>query len=81
MLKVFVKNSLGNKFIIKFTLFKKGNPLDCRNYRIISLQSHVYNILMQFVYTRIKKDLIGALPIEEAAYQTGHSTIEQVQTM
>ena len=36
---------------------------------------------MQVVYTRIKKDLIGALPIEEAAYQTGHSTIEQIQTM
>ena len=36
---------------------------------------------MQVVYTRIKKDLIGALPIEQAAYQPGHSTIQQIQTI
>ena len=36
---------------------------------------------MQVVYTRIKKDLIGALPIQQAAYQPGHSTIEQIQTI
>ena len=27
------------------------------------------------------KDLIGTLPIEQAAYQPGHSTIEQTQTI
>ena len=36
---------------------------------------------MQVVYTRIIKDLIGALPIEQAAYQPGHSTIEQIQAI
>ena len=63
------------------TLFKKGDPLDCGNYRPISLLSHVYKLLMQVVYTRIKKDLIEALPKEQAAYQPGHSTIEQIQTI
>ena len=29
----------------------------------------------------LKKDPIGALPIEQAAYQPGHSTIEQIQTI
>ena len=35
---------------------------------------------MQVVYTRINKDLNGALPIEQAAYQPGHNTIEEIQT-
>ena len=63
------------------TLFKKGDPLDCGNYRPISLLSHVYKLLMKVVYTGIKKDLIVALPIQQAAYQTGHSTTEQIQTI
>ena len=36
---------------------------------------------MQVVYTRIKKDLTSALPIEKAAYQPGHSTTKQIQTI
>ena len=35
---------------------------------------------MQVVYTRINKDLIGALPIEQSVYQPGHSAIEKIQT-
>ena len=62
-------------------LFKKGDPLDCKNYRPISLLSDVYKLLMQVVYTRIKKDLIEALSKKQAAYQPGHSTIEQIQTV
>ena len=63
------------------TLFKKGDPLDCGNYRPISLLSHVYKLLMEVVYTRFKKDLIEALPKEQAAYQPGHITIEQIRTI
>ena len=36
---------------------------------------------MQVVYTRIKKDLNSALPIDQAAYQPDHSTIEQIQAI
>ena len=63
------------------TLFKKADPLDCGNYRPINLLSHVIQLLMQVVYTRIKKDLISALPIEQAAYQSGRSTIQQIKTI
>ena len=63
------------------TLFKKGDPLDCGNYKRLSFLSHVYKLLMQVIYTRIKKDLIGALPIEQESSQPGHSTIEQIQTI
>ena len=55
------------------TLFKKADPLDCGNYRPITLLSQVYKLLMQVVYTRIKKDL--------TEYQPGHSTIQQIQTI
>ena len=87
-LKFLINNILQNRVIPNelnvseiVTLFKKGDPLDCGNYRPISLLSHVYKLLMQVVYTRIKKDLIEALPKEQAAYQPGHSTIEQIQTI
>ena len=62
-------------------LFKKGDPLDCGNYKPISLLTHVYKLLMQVVYIRIKKDLTEALPKKQGAYQPGHSTIEQIQTI
>ena len=87
-LKLLIDNILQNRVIPDelnvseiVTLFKKGDPLDCGNYRPISLLSHVYKFLMQVVYTRIKKDLIEALPKEQVAYQPGHSTIEQIQTI
>ena len=87
-LKFLIDNILQNRVIPDelnvsdiVTLFKKGDPLDCGNYRPISLLSHAYKLLMQVVYTRIKKDLIEALPKEQAAYQPGHSTIEQIQSI
>ena len=63
------------------TLFKKGDPLDCRNNKPVRLLIHAYKLLMQVVHTRIKKNLIEALPKEQAAYQPGHSTIEQIETI
>ena len=65
----------------KCHIFQKRWSPRFGNYTPISLLSHVYKLLMQVVYTRIKEDLIGALPIEQAAYQPGRSTIEQIQTI
>ena len=36
---------------------------------------------MQVAYTKTNKDLIRALPIEQAAYQPDHGTIEQILTI
>ena len=36
---------------------------------------------MQVFILELKKRLIGALAIEQAAYQPGHSIIEQIQTI
>ena len=63
------------------TLFKKGDRLNCGNYRPISLLSHIYKLVMQIIYNRISHDLIAALPTSQAAYQPGRSTIEQIQSI
>lgn len=61
------------------TLYKKGDPLNCENYRPISLLSHIYKLLMQVIYNRIKDKLTNCLPPFQAAYQPNRSTIEQIQ--
>ena len=62
-------------------LFKSGDLLDCGNYRPISLLSHVYKLLMQIIYNRIKAPLTNALQINQAAYQHGRGTVEQIQIL
>ena len=63
------------------TLFKKGDRLSCNNFRPISLLSHLYKLIMQIIYNRIKTTLISSLPKEQAAYQPGRNTIEMIQTL
>ena len=63
------------------TLFKKGDRLSCNNYRPISLLSHLYKLVMQIIYNRLKTTLISSLPKEQAAYQPGRNTIEMIQTL
>ena len=63
------------------TLFKKGDLLECGNYRPISLLCHIYKLLMMVIYQRIKEPLTDALQLSQAAYQKGRGTIEQIQTM
>ena len=48
------------------TLFKKGDHLSCNNFRPISLLSHLYKLVMQIIYNRIKTALISSLPKEQA---------------
>ena len=63
------------------TLFKKGDLLDCANYRPITLLSHIYKLLMQIIYNRISQTVVCALPPSQAAYQPGRSTVEQIQSL
>ena len=63
------------------TLFKKGDLLDCSNYRPITLLSHLYKLLMQIIYNRVSNTLAAALPRSQAAYQKGRNTIEQIQSI
>ena len=63
------------------TLFKKGDLLDCGNYRPINLLCHIYKLVMMVIYCRIKEPLTCALQPTQAAYQQGRGTIEQMQTL
>ena len=62
-------------------LFKKGDLLECSNYRPISLLCHVYKLLLQIIYLRIRAPLIEAIQSNQAAYQRGRGTIEQIQIL
>ena len=59
-------------------LFKKDDRSECRNYRPISLLSHVYKLFMTIIGDRIKSDLYYSFPSSQAAYQPGRSTTEQI---
>ena len=59
-------------------LYKKGNRLDCGNYRPISLLSHVYKLFISIITQRVKSDLYDSFPDSQAAYQPGRGTIEQI---
>ena len=62
-------------------LFKKGDLQECGNYRPICLLSHVYKLIMMVIYNRISPELLRTLPLNQAAYQPGRSTTEQIQTL
>jgi hypothetical protein len=59
-------------------LFKKGSRLDCKNYRPISLLSHIYKLFISIIANRVKNSLYESFPESQAAYQPGRGTIEQV---
>ena len=59
-------------------LFKKGDRSECKNYRPISLLSHVYKLFMTVIGRRITDDLYACFPDTQAAYQPSRGTTEQI---
>ena len=62
-------------------LFKKGDRLNCKNYRPISLLSHIYKLFMMIIGNRIKNDIYPNIPSSQAAYQPKRGTIEQILSL
>ena len=58
-------------------LYKKGDRSECKNYRPISLLSHVYKHFMTIIGNRITDDLYSCFLDSQVAYQPGRGTIEQ----
>ena len=63
------------------TLYKKGDPLECGNYRPINLLNQIYKVFMRIIYNRISTSLSEVLPSTQAAYQPSRGTIEQIQSV
>jgi len=59
-------------------LYKKDDRSECKNYRPISLLSHVYKLFMTIIGNRITDDLYSCFPDSQAAYQPGRGTTEQI---
>ena len=62
-------------------LHKKGSKSEVKNYRPISLMSHIYKLYMKIIKNRIERTLNENQPPEQAAYRTGYSTTDHLHTI
>lgn len=63
------------------TLYKKGSPENCENYRTISLISHASKILLKIIYDRLYAVMQSQIPPEQAGFTKGRGTREQILNM
>ena len=60
------------------TLPKKGNLLQCQNYRTISLISHASKVMLKILLNRLTPQAEMIIAEEQAGFRPGHSTTEQI---
>ena len=58
------------------TIPKKGDLLDCTNYRTISLVTHLSKILLNVILEHLKSETEEAISEEQAGFRSGRSTIQ-----
>lgn len=59
-------------------LYKKGNPADCNNYRMIALIPHACKILLQIINNRLRPYLLPQIAEEQTGFMPGKGTREQI---
>ena len=60
------------------TLSKKGNLLQCQNYRTISLISHASKVMLKILLNRLTPQAEAIIAEEQAGFRPGRSTTEQI---
>ena len=62
-------------------LHKKGDMEDVKDYRPISLLSHMYTLFTRILQIQMEKILDGNQPREQAGFRKGYSTVDHPQTI
>ena len=68
----------GMRDVIITTLFKKGSPLLCDNYRTLSLINHMGKVLEKMIQIRVGHycELVGCLPESQHGFRNDRSTVD-----
>ncbi|XP_063630801.1 zinc finger protein 135-like [Cydia splendana] len=61
--------------------FKKGDNALLKNYRPISLLSHVYKLFSRVITNRLARRLDNFQPPEQAGFRRGFSTVDHIHTL
>jgi hypothetical protein len=59
-------------------LYKKGNALECSNYRTIALISHLGKVLMMILTERLRRQTEEYLTDGQAGFRRDRSTVQQI---
>lgn len=62
-------------------IFKKGSPLDIRNFRPIALLSVIYKVFTTVIGSRMRNDLDSNQPVEQVGFRRSFSTIDHIFTI
>lgn len=62
-------------------IHKKGSKKDIKNYRPISLLSHMYKVFTRIIQRRIQRIMDENQPREQAGFRKGYSTIDHIHSI
>jgi sorting nexin-29 len=62
-------------------VYKKGDPLDCQNYRGITLINTAYKVFSNILNERLKPHVEKVIGNYERGFRSGKSTVDQIHTL